>query len=36
MNRKTQLTIAIATAVIAVLGAMAVYAQNVHARGINA
>jgi hypothetical protein len=32
MNRKTQLTIAIAITVLAVLGAMAFHAQNVHAQ----
>jgi len=32
MNRKTKLTIAIATAALAVLGAMAFHAQNVHAQ----
>jgi hypothetical protein len=35
MNRKTKLTIAIAAAVLAVLGGMAFHAQNVHAQGVD-
>jgi len=34
MNRESKLTIAIATAVLAVLGALAVYTQNVHAQAV--
>jgi hypothetical protein len=36
MNRKSKLTIAIATAVLAALGALAVYAQNGHAQNLDA
>ena len=35
MNRKTKLTIAIATAVLVVLGVTAFHTQNVHAQGVN-